>query len=100
MLKPELINELQIIAFSTAATASNRVAACRSLYANGQCQDRVRTTLDMIAQSVKTPDSVRIKAIDLIDKITTDTGNADQQAVDAESVRDTLMEQYTGCQTT
>lgn len=98
MLSQQLLDELRLIAFCDKATAANRVSACRSLSNNSSDINRVIITLNDIALAVKTPDSVRIKAIDLLDKISNTGTDVDQQAVDVDSVKTSLLSQYTGCQ--
>lgn len=100
MLQDNLLDELKMIAFCDAATASNRVSACLSLYKNGFETVRIVDVLDEIATASATPDSARIKAIDLVSKILNETGPAvSEHSVDVASITEILMEQYTGCQT-
>ena len=89
-----------MIAFCDVATAPNRVSACLSLYKNKLDIDRIIDTLSELAVGSATPDSARIKAIDLLDRITDETGTADEErAVDVDNITKSLLEQYTGCQT-
>ena len=96
MISQELVDELKAIAFMNVAKPVNRVAACSSLARNGLEIERVRTTLYSIATDIATPDSVKVRAIELLDKLDI-TAPPDDLAPDkAESLEQKLLEQYVG----
>lgn len=96
MISQELIDELKAIAFMSIAKPVNRVAACSSLARNGLEIDRVRTTLYSIATDIATPDSVKVRAIDLLDKLDISTAPDELSSERAEELEKTLIEQYVG----
>lgn len=94
MLAPELIDELRLIAYFDMAKPVNRVGALASLARNGVDTRRVRDTLYSLATDSITPDSVKVRAIDLLDKLDISTAPKElttEQAVDLEQ---SLLEQY------
>jgi hypothetical protein len=96
MISPELENELKLIAYCDAAKPVNRVAALSSLARNGIDLKRVRETLYSIATDISTPDSVKIRAIDLIDKLDISTAPKELKAEDAKALEQSLLEKYVG----
>lgn len=96
MISQELVDELKAIAFMEMAKPVNRVAACSSLARNGLEIERVRTTLYSIATDINTPDSVKVRAIDLLDKLDISTAPDELPAEKAEALEKSLMEQYVG----
>ena len=74
----------------------NRVAACNSLARNGLEIERVRTTLYSIATDIATPDSLKVRAIDLLDKLDISTAPDELPAEKAEALEQSLIEQYVG----
>lgn len=96
MLAPELIDELKLIAFCDAAKPVNRVGACASLARNGIELDKVKTTLFTISTDITTPDAVKIRAIDLLDKLKIDVSPKELSSHEATQLAQDLMEQYVG----
>lgn len=96
MISQELVDELKAIAFMELAKPINRVAACNSLVRNGLEIDRVRTTLFSIATDIATPDSVKVRAIDLLDKLDISTAPNELPPDKVEGLEQALMEQYVG----
>lgn len=96
MLAPELIKELKLIAFAgnNKAKPSNRVAALSSLARCHVDLDRVKNELYSISTDASTPDSVRIRAIDLLDKLDIQTKPVELDEADKESLARDLMKQY------
>ena len=96
MLAPELADELRMIAYAPMAKPVNRVGALASLMRNGLDSVKVRDTLYSLATDCVTPDSVKIRAIDLLDKYDLSAAptelSHDQQA----TLTETLMQQYVG----
>lgn len=96
MLSPELIDELRMIAFSELAKPVNRVAALSSLARNGVDTDKVRKTLYSLATDIATPDSVKVRAIDLLDKLDLSTAPQELSQATVAELEQTLLEQYAG----
>lgn len=96
MIAQELVDELRLIAFSDMAKAANRVAACNSLARNGLDTNRVRETLFTIATDITTPDSVKVRAIDLLDKLEIQEPPKELSVEDQASLEQSLLEQYVG----
>lgn len=96
MISPELENELKLIAYCDVAKPANRVAALSSLARNGIDLKRVRETLYSIATDISTPDSVKIRAIDLIDKLDISTAPKELEAEDAKALEQSLLDKYVG----
>lgn len=95
MLRAELIDELRIIAFCEKAAAGNRVAACETLYKQGHDASRVIQTLEEIATVSMTPDSVKVRALQVLHKIDMEMGKTPtMDSVDEQNLTDALMEQY------
>lgn len=94
MITEELVNELKLIAYAEAAKPVNRVAALSSLARNGIDRDKVRNTLYSIATDIDTPDAVKVRAIDLLDKLEVYTAPKEIKQEQLESLEKTLMEQY------
>lgn len=94
MLSPDLITELKDIAFSTKAKPANRVSALSSLARNGIEHDAVRQTLYSIATDILTPDSVKVRAIDLLDKLNISEPPRQLSAEEARSLEESLREKY------
>ena len=96
MLNDDLLNELRMIAFSDMPKPRDRVAACASLARNGADTNRVRSTLYSISTDIHTPDSVKVRAIDLLDKLEATTAPDELSAVEAAVREQSLLEQYVG----
>ena len=97
MIKYELIDELQLIAFSDMSNAKSKIKACSTLYKLGHDPSRIVTTLEKIASAAATPDQLKVTAIDLLHKIDSEIGNAPiQDAIDATLVTEQLVEEYCG----
>lgn len=96
MLNEELLNELRLIAFSDIPKPRDRVAACASLARNGSDTARVRSTLYSISTDIHTPDSVKVRAIDLLDKLEASTAPKELTAMEAAAQEQSLLEQYVG----
>lgn len=74
----------------------NRVSALASLARNAIDTKRVRETLHAIAIEATTPDSVKVRAIDLLDKLDVSTAPKELSATEAESLEQSLLEHYVG----
>lgn len=96
MIANELADELRLIAFCDKAKPANRVGALASLSRNGLDTVRVRDTLYSIATDITTPDSVKIRAIDLLDKLDISSAPKELSANEAADLEQNLMEQYVG----
>lgn len=96
MIAPELADELRLIAYCDVAKPVNRVAALASLARNGLDLKRVRETLYSIATDIHTPDNVKVRAIDLIDKLDISTAPKELNADDAKALEQSLLDQYVG----
>lgn len=94
MIAPELADELRAIAFMPQAKPVVRVSALASLARNGIDIDRVRSTLFEIATAIKTPDSVKVRAIDLLDKLDITAKPKELSQAEAETLTDSLLKQY------
>ena len=96
MLAPELITELRTIAYCSAGKPDNRVAACSSLYKQGCDVDKVRATLYELATDIATPDKVKVRAIDLLDKIDMSQKPKDMTQAEAQAYEQSLLDEYVG----
>lgn len=96
MLAPELIDELQSIAYCDVAKPKNRVSALNSLSKAGVDTTRVRATLYEIATDIHTPDDVKVRAIDLLNKLETTMAPRELSSEEIASAELSLMEQYVG----
>lgn len=96
MLAPELIDELRLIAFCDMAKPVNRVAALNSLARNGVDTTKVRDTLYSLATDITTPDSVKVRAIDLLDKLDITSAPTELSPDEATSIEQSLLEKYVG----
>lgn len=96
MIAPELADELRMIAFSDMAKPVNRVAALASLARNGLDTNKVRDTLYALATDISTPDSVKVRAIDLLDKLDITAAPKELAADEAANLEQSLLEQYVG----
>lgn len=96
MIAPELIEELRLIAFMPRSKPLARVSALSSLAKNGIDLDQVRTTLFSIATAVNTPDSVKVRAIDLLDKLDITAKPKDLSQTEETSMTESLLKQYVG----
>ena len=96
MLAPELITELRTIAYCTAGKPENRVAACSSLYKQGCDVDKVRATLYGLATDINTPDKVKVRAIDLLDKIDMSQKPKEMTHAEAQAYEQSLLDEYVG----
>lgn len=96
MIAPELADELRMIAFSDMAKPVNRVAALTSLARNGLDTNKVRDTLYALATDIHTPDSVKVRAIDLLDKLDITAAPKELAADEAANLEQSLLEQYVG----
>jgi hypothetical protein len=96
MLQDTLLKELRDIAYHPMAKPKDRISACNTLFKNSTDIPKLLETLEEIAVS-NIDDSFRIKAMDLVYRIKI-TGQCEksQEALDEESVKETLMEQYCG----
>lgn len=96
MLSNELLNELRMIAYAEQAKPAARVAACASLARNGQDTVKVRSALYSLATDINTPDSIKVRAIDLLDKLEASTAPTELSAEEAAAREKSLLEQYVG----
>lgn len=96
MIADELADELRMIAFSGIAKPVNRVAALASLARNGLDTVKVRDTLYALATDINTPDSVKVRAIDLLDKLDITAAPKELAADEAANLEQSLLEQYVG----
>lgn len=94
MITQDLIDELRLIAYANQAKPTNRVMALASLLRNGIDVNRVRETLYNIATDVVTPDSVKVRAIDLLDKYEVPEQPQELSSEKAEELEHSLLEQY------
>lgn len=103
MLSQRLVTELKSIAFNIDEKARNVVSACASLARNGIELTEIKSVLECIATNADIPADVRVKAIDLIDKITTqeekdkESGKSDDVKIsetDAKRIEQELLKQY------
>ena len=96
MIAPELIEELRLIAFIPTSKPVNRVSALASLARNGIDLDKVREALFSIATAINTPDSVKVRAIDLLDKLDITAKPKDLSPAEETSMTESLLKQYVG----
>lgn len=96
MIADELADELRIIAYSDMAKPGNRVAALTSMARNGIDPKKVQSTLHSIATDVSTPDSVKVRAIDLLDKYDFSAAPQELAPEEAAKLEQSLLEQYVG----
>lgn len=96
MIAPELIEELRLIAFIPKSKPLTRVNALASLARNGIELDKVRETLFSIATAIDTPDSVKVRAIDLLDKLDITAKPKDLSPAEETSMTESLLKQYVG----
>lgn len=96
MLAPELIKELRTIAYCSVAKPETRCMACTSLYKQGVDIDKVRATLYGLATDSATPDKLKVRAIDLLDKIDMSQKPKEMTAGEAQAYEQLLLEQYVG----
>lgn len=96
MIADELADELRMIAYSDMAKPVNRVSALASLARNGIDPKRVQSTLYSIATDVSTPDSVKVRAIDLLDKYDFSAAPQELAPEEAAKLEQSLLEQYVG----
>lgn len=96
MISEEHIKVLEDIAFSESAKPVNRVDALSTLASTDYDIDKITTTLAEIGLDAKVSDAVKVKAIKLLDKLNNTSVEAEISAVDAERIKATLKEQYTG----
>ena len=96
MIAPELIEELRLIAFIPKSKPVNRVSALASLAKNGIDLDKVRTALFSIATATDTPDSVKVRAIDLLDKLDITAKPKDLSLDEQHTMTESLLKQYVG----
>lgn len=94
MISNELADELREIAFCEDAYPKDRVAALNSLAKQGLDVDRVRDDLYSIATSYNTPDAIKIRAIDILDKLDVRTAPKDLSKSEAERLRQDLVSEY------
>lgn len=96
MIANDLADELRLIAYCDAGKCQARVAACASLARNGLDTKRVRETLYSIATDKHTPDTLKVRAIDLIDKLDISTAPQELTAEEAAATEQSLLAQYVG----
>lgn len=96
MIAPELADELRLIAYAPMAKPINRVNALNLLAKNSLDTVKVRDTLYSLATDTSTPDSVKVRAIDLLDKLDISTAPKDLAADEAANLEQSLLEQYVG----
>lgn len=96
MIAPELADELRLIAYAPMAKPINRVNALNLLAKNSLDTIKVRDTLYSLATDTSTPDSVKVRAIDLLDKLDISTAPKDLAADEAADLEQSLLEQYVG----
>lgn len=96
MIGEEHMKVLEEIAFSELAKPVNRVEALSTLSSTNYDIDKITTTLAEIGLDAKVSDAVKVKAIKLLDKLNNTSVERELSAVDAERIKQTLKEQYTG----
>lgn len=96
MIADELVDELRMIAYCDQAKCQARVAALGSLARNGKDTKKVRATLYSIATDKYTPDTLKVRAIDLIDKLDISTAPQELTAEEAAATEQSLLAQYVG----
>ena len=96
MLAPELIKELELIAYCPMAKPQARVGALSSLARNNIDLPRVRDTLFKIATDANTPDVIKVRAIDLQDKLAIDKAPKQLSEDEANALAQDLMDKYVG----
>lgn len=96
MIAKELADELRMIAYYDKAKCQARVAALSSLARNGLDTNKVRATLYSIATDKHTPDTLKVRAIDLIDKLDISTAPQELTAEEAAATEQSLLAQYVG----
>jgi hypothetical protein len=96
MIAPELADELKMIAFCEMAKPANRLAALASLSRNGLETERVRNTLYSLATDAATPDSIKVRAIDLLDKLDISSAPKELDPIRQADLEQSLIEQYVG----
>lgn len=94
MIADELLKELRDIAFCEDAKPANRVGACASLARNGVDLHRVQETLFEIATSLGIPDAVKIRAIDLMDKLDIQSAPRELTEQETRTAEKELLEAY------
>lgn len=96
MIAPELIEELRLIAFIPKSKPVARISALTSLARNGIDLDKVRKALFSIATAINTPDSVKVRAIDLLDKLDITAKPKNLSKAEEISMTESLLKQYAG----
>lgn len=98
MLTEDVESKLCELAFGD-AKASDSVSACKILFAKGKYLDRIAERLESIVMiDSNTADSVRIKAIELLDKVRDELleAQASVSASDEAQIRKQLIGRYVG----
>lgn len=96
MLAAELQDELRQIAYCDRAKPLARIGALNTMIRNGLDSSRVRDTLYSIATDIDTPDSVKVRAIDLLDKLDISTAPQELEPDKVPELEKNLMEKYAG----
>lgn len=96
MIGEEQIKVLEDIAFSNVAKPANRVMALSTLAGADYDIEKITTTLAEISLDPNTGDATKVRAITLLDKLNNTSVEDEISAVDAERIKATLKEQYTG----
>lgn len=96
MLSQDLIDQLQAIAYCEVAKPDARVAALASLARNSIDIEKVRATLTSIGTDAATPDRIKVRAIDLLDKFDTPEKHIEIAEKDIQATADALMRKYAG----
>lgn len=96
MIAAELVDELRMIAYRPEAKPLNRLNALSALAKNGTDTVRVRDTLYALATDISTPDSIKVRAIDLLDKLDITAAPKELAADEAATLEQSLLEQYVG----
>lgn len=98
MLSVENEELLRQMVHSDGVKPVDRVAAAKLLYAKGKFLDELRDNLTEIIKGDNTANAVKVKAIDLLDKVSDDLmqTQANVSASEEAEIRSQLMRHYVG----
>lgn len=96
MLSDELIDQLREIAYCEVAKPDARVSALASLARNSIDIEEVRATLHSIGTSCATPDRIKVRAIDLLDKFDIPEKHIELKPNEVQAATESLMRKYVG----
>lgn len=94
MLDENLTDQLRAIAYCEMAKPAARVSALASLARNAIDIDAVRNTLYKLSTEPNTPDLIKVRAIDLLDKFDIPEKRKELAPNEIQSAAETLMRQY------